>query len=105
MVVLALMASAPIMPMKVPTYLSENVCNLKSGDYLSIDIQSKNGKEVILATSVTIEGEATANYIAKELEKLGIKATRIAKGIPVGGKFDYIDAMTMQNAIDKREEM
>lgn len=62
-------------------------------------------KEVILATSITIEGEATANYIAKKLEKLGIKATRIAKGIPVGGKFDYIDAMTMQNAIDKREEM
>ena len=62
-------------------------------------------KEVILATSITIEGEATANYIAKKVEKLGIKATRIAKGIPVGGKFDYIDAMTMQNAIDKREEM
>lgn len=62
-------------------------------------------EEVILATSITIEGEATANYIAKKLEKLGIKATRIAKGIPVGGKFDYIDAMTMQNAIDKREEM
>ena len=62
-------------------------------------------KEGILATSITIEGEATANYIAKKLEKLGIKATRIAKGIPVGGKFDYRDAMTMQNAIDKREEM
>ena len=60
---------------------------------------------MILATSVTIEGEATANYITKKLEKLGIKATRIAKGIPVGGKFDYIDAMTMQNAIDKREKM
>ena len=79
-------------------------------DHLRIDtllsrVVKYDVKEVILATSVTIEGEATANYIAKELEKLGIKATRIAKGIPVGGKFDYIDAMTMQNAIDKREEM
>jgi len=79
-------------------------------DHLRIDtlldrVVKYSVKEVILATSVTIEGEATANYIAKELEKLGIKATRIAKGIPVGGKFDYIDAMTMQNAIDKREEM
>ena len=64
----------------------------------------RTGRNGLSGTAITLYQPSDDSDI-RELEKLGIKATRIAKGIPVGGKFDYIDAMTMQNAIDKREEM
>jgi recombination protein RecR len=62
-------------------------------------------REVILATSPSVEGEATAVYLAKLLRPLGIKATRIATGVPIGGELEYADQLTLARAIDGRREM
>lgn len=67
----------------------------------------KNGevKEVILATNPTIEGEATAMYISRLLKPLGVKVTRIAYGIPVGGDLEYADEVTLVKALEGRKEL
>ncbi len=61
--------------------------------------------EVILATNPNIEGEATAMYISKLLKPIGIKTTRIAHGIPVGGDLEYADEVTLAKAIEGRREL
>jgi recombination protein RecR len=62
-------------------------------------------KEVILATNPTIEGEATAMYISRIIKPLGIKTTRIAHGIPVGGDLEYADEVTLVKAMEGRREL
>ena len=62
-------------------------------------------KEVIIATNPNIEGEATAMYIARLLKPAGIKVTRIAHGIPVGGDLEYADEVTLLKAIEGRREL
>lgn len=62
-------------------------------------------KEVIMAISPSIEGEATAVYISRLLKPLGIKVTRIAYGIPVGGDLEYADQVTLAKAIEGRREI
>ncbi len=61
--------------------------------------------EVILATNPTVEGEATAIYLARLLKPLGVRATRIAMGIPVGSDLDYADDLTMSRALEGRREL
>lgn len=61
--------------------------------------------EVILATNSNIEGEATAMYVGRLLKPLGIKATRIAHGIPVGGNLEYADEVTLARALEGRREI
>ena len=61
--------------------------------------------EVILATNPDVEGEATAVYISKLLKQRGVKATRIAHGIPIGGNLEYVDEMTLLKAMEGRREM
>lgn len=61
--------------------------------------------EVILATNPTIEGDATALYIARLLKPLGVKVTRLAHGMPVGGELDYADSATLVSALEFRREM
>ena len=61
--------------------------------------------EVILATNPTVEGEATAIYLARLLKPLGIRVTRIAMGVPVGGDLEYADEITMHKAIEGRREV
>ncbi|HEY2731888.1 MAG TPA: recombination mediator RecR [Polyangia bacterium] len=61
--------------------------------------------EVILATSSTVEGEATAVYLAKLLRPLGVRASRIATGVPIGGELEYADQLTLARAIEGRREM
>ena len=61
--------------------------------------------EVILATSPSVEGEATAVYIAKLLRPLGVRTTRIATGVPIGGELEYADQVTLARAIDGRREI
>lgn len=68
-------------------------------------LQRVNGegiREVILATNPNVEGEATAMYLSKLLKPLGIKTTRIAYGIPVGGDLEYADEMTLSKALEGR---
>ena len=62
-------------------------------------------KEVVIATNPTVEGEATAMYISKLIKPLGVKVTRIAHGIPVGGDLEYFDEVTLARAMDNRREM
>jgi len=62
-------------------------------------------KEVILATNPDVEGEATAVYISKLLKPMGIKVTRIAHGLPVGGDLEYADEVTLSKALEGRREM
>ena len=62
-------------------------------------------REVILATNPTAEGEATALYLAKLIKPLGLRVTRIAHGIPVGGDLEYADVMTLGRALEGRREM
>lgn len=62
-------------------------------------------KEVILATNPKVEGEATAMYIAKLIKPMGIKATRLAHGIPVGGDLEYTDEFTLGKAFEGRTEL
>ncbi len=76
--------------------------NLKS---LITRLQENEIDEVILATNPNIEGEATAMYIARLLKPSGIKVTRIAHGIPVGGDLEYTDEVTLSKAIEGRREL
>lgn len=62
-------------------------------------------KEIILATNPNIEGEATAMYISKLLKPMGIKVSRIAYGIPVGGDLEYADEVTLSKALEGRREL
>jgi len=59
-------------------------------------------KEVIVATNFTNEGEATAHYIGEMLKGRGIRITRIARGVPVGGELEYVDAGTLAQALVER---
>lgn len=62
-------------------------------------------EEVILATNPNVEGEATAMYISKLLKPLGVKVTRIANGVPVGGDLEYVDEITLSRALEGRREL
>ena len=61
-------------------------------------------KEVVLATNLTVEGEATAHYIGELVRQRNIKATRIAYGVPIGGELEYTDRMTLARALSGRRE-
>ena len=62
-------------------------------------------KEVIMATNPSVEGEATSMYIARLLKPAGIKVTRIAHGLPVGGDLEYADELTLSKAMENRREI
>ena len=68
-------------------------------------VQSAEVQEVIMATNPTVEGEATAMYISRLLKPLGIRVTRLAYGIPVGGDLEYADEVTLSSAIEGRQEL
>ena len=61
--------------------------------------------EVIIATNSSLEGEATAMYLSKLIKPTGIKVTRIASGVPVGGDLEYIDEVTLLRALEGRTEL
>ena len=62
-------------------------------------------KEIIIATNPRVEGEATAIYLSKIIKPMGIKVTRIAHGIPVGGDLEYTDEITLSKALEGRREL
>ncbi len=62
-------------------------------------------KEIIMATNPTVEGEATASYISRLVKPMGIKVTRLAYGIPVGGDLEYADEFTLARALEGRNEI
>jgi len=62
-------------------------------------------REVIIATSPNVEGEATAMYLARLIKPLGVRVTRIASGVPIGGELEYVDQVTLTRALEGRREM
>jgi recombination protein RecR len=74
-------------------------------DQLAQRFRQGGVKEVILATNPTVEGEATAHYIADMAREHGIKASRIAYGVPYGGELEYVDAGTLSHAIAGRRDI
>ena len=68
-------------------------------------IQSEPVSEVILATNPDVEGEATASYLSRLLKPLGVRCTRIAHGVPVGGDLEYTDEVTLLKALEGRREV
>lgn len=68
-------------------------------------IEEGNVGEVILATNSTVEGEATAMYLARLITPYGVKISRIANGVPVGGDLEYTDEITLKRALDGRYDM
>ncbi len=68
-------------------------------------LSDTNVKEVIMATNLTVEGEATASYISRLAKPLGVKVTRLAYGIPVGGDLEYADEKTLTRALEGRNEI
>ena len=62
-------------------------------------------QEVIMATNPNLEGEATAMYVGRMLQPLGIKVTRLARGLPVGGDIEYADDLTLARALESRQEL
>jgi recombination protein RecR len=67
--------------------------------------QDRIVKEVVLATNFTVEGEATAHYIGELLHNKGVKVTRIARGLPVGGELEHVDSGTLAQAVIERREV
>lgn len=74
-------------------------------DLLERRIEAGGVREVILATNPSLEGEATATYIHHLLEGRGIRVTRLARGLPVGGDLEYIDGVTLSHALEARQEV
>lgn len=67
--------------------------------------ESENHREVILATSATVDGQTTAHYIAERLEHLPVQVTRLAHGVPVGGELNYLDDGTLAQAMKARSQL
>ena len=74
-------------------------------DRLQARVAEDEVREVILATNFTNEGEATAHYIAEMLRPRGIRVSRIARGVPLGGELEYVDAGTISQALLERREI
>ena len=68
-------------------------------------LKGGNINEIIVATDPNVGGEATALYLAKLIKPLGIKVTRIARGVPVGSELEFADEITMQIAMEGRQEL
>ena len=68
-------------------------------------IKEEPPAEIIIATNLNVEGEATAMYLSRLIKPLGIKVSRIANGVPVGGDLEYVDEVTLSRALEGRREM
>ena len=68
-------------------------------------LEKEEIRELILATNSSLDGEATAMYITKKVKPLGIKVSRIASGVPIGGELEYIDEVTLSRALDGRIQL
>ncbi len=71
---------------------------------LTTRMEQKEIKEVVIATSTSVEGEATASFIAGRLNKFSVKVSRIASGVPMGGDLKYVDQVTLKRAMETRHE-
>ena len=77
---------------------------LRTGPLLA-KVKGGGVREVILATNPSIEGEATATWLAELVSAPGVKVTRLARGLPMGGDLDYVDGVTLAHALSARQEV
>lgn len=68
-------------------------------------LEGSGVREIVLATNFSVEGEATSLYLSGLIKPLGIKVTRLARGMPIGGDLEYVDSATVQKALEGRNEM
>jgi recombination protein RecR len=80
--------------------INELVARLKEAERQGSPVQ-----EVLLATNPNLEGEATAMYLARQIQPMGVRVTRLARGLPVGGDLEYADTVTLGRALEGRSEM
>ncbi len=73
-------------------------------DQLLARVGQEEIRELVLATNLTVEGEATAHYIGERARQLGVNVTRIAYGVPIGGELEYVDGGTLSHAFTSRKE-
>lgn len=73
-------------------------------DILATRLESEHPAEVIIATSATVEGEVTAHYLGEIVREYGIRVTRLAQGIPIGGELEFTDSVTLTQALSGRRE-
>jgi len=73
-------------------------------DRLEARLRNQSVRELILATNASVEGEVTAHYIAEMAARHGVRATRIAQGVPAGGELEYLDAGTLAHALSGRRD-
>ena len=74
-------------------------------DQLADQLETRAPEEMIIATNPTVEGEATAYYVAQMAKKFGIKVSRIAHGVPVGGELEFVDSTTLSHSFSGRAEI
>ena len=74
-------------------------------DALDARLRENEVRELILATGSTVEGQATAHYIAEMAEELDVRVTRIAQGVPLGGELEFVDTPTLAHAFSGRREL
>ena len=86
----------------LPSFESKNISNGLLIESLVSRVKKNSIKEVILATSVSIEGETTSHYISDSLKETKVKITRLAKGVPVGGEIEFLDDGTLFSAFKNR---
>ena len=86
----------------LPSFESKNIQNGLLIDSLVNRVKKNSIKEVILATSASVEGETTSHYISDSLKDLKVKITRLAKGVPVGGEIEFLDDGTLFSAFKNR---
>ena len=89
----------------LPSFEGKNSGNGLLIDSLVNRVQKNSVKEVILATSASIEGETTAHYVADSLKNTKVKITRLAKGVPVGGEIEHLDDGTLHSAFKNRSSI
>ena len=88
--------------------LAFHIINMPKDQVQNLELMTRlqgDVTEVIIATNSTLEGETTAMYISKLIKPTGIKVTRIASGVPVGGDLEYIDEVTLLRALEGRTEL
>ena len=93
---------------KKAMYIGDGVSDIIAGQNAGIDtvgVLYSDRIDKIIATNPTVEGEATASYISRLVRPMGIKGTRLAYGIPVGGDLEYADEITLSRALEGRNEM
>ncbi len=73
-------------------------------DQLLARLEDEEVRELVLATNLTVEGEATAHYIGERARQLGVDVTRIAYGVPIGGELEYVDGGTLSHAFSSRKQ-